>query len=123
MSDEKQCPFCAETIKAAAIKCRFCGSSLTDEAHDNQFKEDKGVRVATCPNCLVAMMSTQKRGMSSLGGFIGVIFVVIGFVLMVFGEHLVGLVLITLGIVMIFVSGKKTVMVCPSCGKEGARLA
>jgi hypothetical protein len=29
--DEKQCPFCAETIKKSAIKCRFCQSELTKE--------------------------------------------------------------------------------------------
>lgn len=26
--DERSCPFCAETIKAAAKLCRFCGKDI-----------------------------------------------------------------------------------------------
>lgn len=29
-ADEKLCPYCAETIKAAAVKCRFCQSDLPE---------------------------------------------------------------------------------------------
>ncbi|WP_420630642.1 hypothetical protein [Candidatus Leptofilum sp.] len=34
IADTKECPFCAETIKTAAMKCRFCGEWLDDHTRD-----------------------------------------------------------------------------------------
>jgi hypothetical protein len=38
--DEKLCPYCAETIKAAAIRCRFCQSDLPSEPADEPMDEE-----------------------------------------------------------------------------------
>ncbi len=41
----KKCPFCAEMIQDEAVKCRFCGSSLTGQPQDQAVAEEVIVRV------------------------------------------------------------------------------
>lgn len=35
-NDEKKCPYCAEMIKAEAVKCKFCGEMLGNQGASNQ---------------------------------------------------------------------------------------
>ncbi|PWC69096.1 hypothetical protein TSH7_01230 [Azospirillum sp. TSH7] len=54
-SDTKECPRCAETIKKAAVVCRFCGAELSNS--EPQKHEDT---TKTCPHCYA--LSTADAG-------------------------------------------------------------
>jgi len=41
IDDTKQCPFCGETIKRVAVKCRFCQELIGDESAPGAFREGK----------------------------------------------------------------------------------
>ena len=43
----KVCPFCAEKIRAAAIKCRFCGSMLGLRPGSGEWFRDRNGRLLT----------------------------------------------------------------------------
>jgi|SRR5665213_1035049 hypothetical protein len=48
-SDTRICPYCAETIKSAAIKCRYCGSAIEPVASSKPELAAEPSRIST-PN-------------------------------------------------------------------------
>jgi hypothetical protein len=40
-NDEKACPVCAEAIKAAALKCRFCNTDLAAHAASKESETER----------------------------------------------------------------------------------
>lgn len=61
--DEKQCQFCAETIKAQAVKCKYCGAML-DGSQSNKQSDKKD--------------SFLEKSASWIRSFIGLCFIFTG---------------------------------------------
>ena len=124
METTKRCPFCAEEIQAAAIKCRHCGSELSNSTAPVPCAPpplpSTTPRQLICAHCNLPLIQIQSRKFFSAGGCVGSFLILVGIIscltIIGFGT---GLVLMALGALVGAVGAKKTVMACPSCGRRG----
>lgn len=66
-TDERTCPFCAETIKKAATKCRHCGSDIPATIEeiarkDPFFERPNGMPMAEYHEVLIAKYDITRSG-------------------------------------------------------------
>lgn len=95
----KDCPYCAEEIKAAAVKCRYCGEFLTDELRSEQFEKKNNQSynhgLALVLSIIGPGFGQFYQGRTAIGFFWIILVILIGFVtLMTFNSSSIGFLIV-----------------------------
>lgn len=113
--DTKTCPFCAETIKAAAVRCRYCQADIPNVLAQGEAK--------TCYYCKarakreVQMQSRMSTDYVGCQGVAAALLLIFGGLALLFVHFFVGAMLLIPGILLLMVKKKPRLMwTCPECG-------
>jgi len=90
MTDMKPCPYCAETIREEAVKCRFCGSRLDGNVLAMEWtrREDDKMVAGVCAGLAaqfdisVTLLRLAFVLMCVFGGGVGILVYVILWIIM-----------------------------------------
>lgn len=65
--DTRACPFCAETIKAAAIKCRFCGAEIAQPKKGATNRSSESSSLSPLAVTVIAVIAAAGIGYAVIG--------------------------------------------------------
>jgi uncharacterized paraquat-inducible protein A len=109
------CKECGKEISDQATGCPHCGAPLSAALAG-------APNAMACPRCNIALIPITRPVSVSLAGFFGILFVLIGIVVLLF-NFVAGALTIIIGVsISKFFRGSEVIMTCPKCHRTDATL-